>query len=113
MNIQQNPNNSFLKTTETFFGVDNRKLLFVKVAAIMPSFVGNTIFRIVIKVNALFLKWNKTFSFFQFNELPYLWLLARIGEYVVRARQNIHQSDRVDLLHLMLKEITDQKIVVS
>ncbi|CAF1362555.1 unnamed protein product [Rotaria sordida] len=111
MNVQRNFDNPFLKALNTFFGVDNRKLLFVKAASILPSFVGIIIFRAVIRFNSLILKWNETFPFFQFNELPYLWLLSRISGLVVQARQDLGQSVRVDLLHLLLNAVTDQSII--
>ncbi|CAF3820441.1 unnamed protein product [Rotaria sordida] len=80
-------------------------------ASILPSFVGIIIFRAVIRFNSLILKWNETFPFFQFNELPYLWLLSRISGLVVQARQDLGQSVRVDLLHLLLNAVTDQSII--
>ncbi|CAF1447105.1 unnamed protein product, partial [Rotaria sordida] len=108
-NVQQDPNNPYLTKFTEAVAIDNRKLLFVKVASVLPTLCG-FVLRIVLVFNALLFKWNKTFSFVHFPELPTLWLMARAGEHVLHARRDVNTNSRVDLLHLMLDAATDQII---
>ena len=113
MNVQQNPDNPYMKKVNELFTVNLQKRWSVRLTSVLPSFIGIFIFQAIIKMNGLFRIWNKRFSFFQFKELPYLWLLSRIGEHALSARNDTKQSQRTDLLSIMLRAASDENIIVS
>lgn len=65
------------------------------------------------RVYLLLHKFNDVFSFMNLPEWPLLWLQARIGEHVLRVREDKKDVGRVDLLHLLIEASTDENIVVS
>lgn len=98
---------------EMHFAVDNRKRWFVKAAAVLPSFVSTFLFRLIFRLNVLFFKWSKTFSFLESKGLPLLWIMLRLNEHILRAREKITRSYRVDLLSLMVNAKMDNNMLVS
>ncbi|CAF1396471.1 unnamed protein product [Didymodactylos carnosus] len=107
--MQNNPDNIYLKKVARVFTIDIRKMLAFKLGTLVPS-LGVTLGTLFIFLNTVKQKLNQLFpsTTKKFEQFPASWIMERVDE-VIGMRSDVAKQ-RVDLLQLMLEAASREHI---